>query len=100
MSITAKNMATFMLGVAAGAAMLKYQSMTDEEKEELTKKLQDKANEVKTEAEATVATLQSYFEDLRTQGMDALKQFSGEAEKMVQDFMNQSKTNPNGSKPA
>jgi gas vesicle protein len=100
MSITAKNMATFMLGVAAGAAMLKYQSMSEEEKEELTNKLKDKANEVKTEAEATVTTLQSYFEDLRTQGMDALKQFSGDAEKMVQDFMNHSKPGASDSKPA
>ncbi|MFM2385771.1 MAG: hypothetical protein RL660_528 [Bacteroidota bacterium] len=89
--VTSKHMATFLLGVAAGAAIVKYKSMSEEEKEELMNNLKSKAEEVKTEAEATVSTLQTYFEDLREKGLDALKQYSGEAEKMVQDFMNQAK---------
>jgi predicted HicB family RNase H-like nuclease len=93
-------MATFLLGVAAGAAIIKYNSMDEAEKEELMNKIKSKAEEVKGEAEATISTLQTYFEDLKGKGMEAVKQYSGEAEKMVQDFMNQTKANPDAGKQA
>jgi gas vesicle protein len=98
--VTSKHLATFLLGVAAGAAIVKYKSMSEEEKEELMNKIKDKADEVKGEAEATVSTLQTYFEDLKGKGLDALKQYSGEAEKMVNDFINQNKPSSDTGKQA
>jgi hypothetical protein len=86
--ISPKHMATFLLGAAAGAAIMKYNSMTPEEQEALLADLKAKADTVKSEAEEAVGQFQTYFEDMRSKGMEALKTNMGSAEGMVQDFIN------------
>jgi vacuolar-type H+-ATPase subunit H len=87
MSISPKHLATFLLGAAAGAAIVKYKSMSPEEQEAMVSDLKEKANTVKTEAEVAVEKLVVYFEDLKTKGMEALKTQMGEAESMINDIL-------------
>lgn len=46
-----KQVSTFLLGAAAGYAIFKYNSMTEEEKQNLKTDLEAKANKLKDEAE-------------------------------------------------
>lgn len=46
-----KQIATFLLGAAAGYGLFKYNSMTDEEKEKLKADLKAKAGKFKNDAE-------------------------------------------------
>ncbi|MFT4205196.1 MAG: hypothetical protein QM610_14930 [Chitinophagaceae bacterium] len=79
MGVDAKHIATFLLGAAAGAAALKYASMTDEEKEKLAQSLKDKANKVKDEASATFDKASDYFSELTAKGGESLKEHWNEA---------------------
>lgn len=92
MSVNAKHIATFLLGAAAGAAIMKYQSMTPEEQEELMKKLKDQANNLKEEAEQATETAKDYMTELKEKGMASLKEFMGAAEKNLNDIFK--KTEP------
>jgi hypothetical protein len=91
--ISPKHLATFLMGAAAGAAIMKYNSMTPEEQEKLTGDLKQKAEEAQTEAKQAIAQLQDYFNDLQTKGMDALKTQMGSAEGMIQEFITKMNTN-------
>jgi len=73
MSVNAKHIATFLLGAAAGAALMKYNSMTPEEQEKLMQKLKDQANDMT---------------ELQEKGMDSLKDYMGQAEKTFNDLFN------------
>jgi hypothetical protein len=86
MSVNAKHIATFILGAAAGLAAAKYMSMSDEEKEKLAGDLKDKANKFKDEAEAAFDKAKDYFEELKTKGVDAIKEHFSDAEKMMSDL--------------
>ena len=88
MSVTAKHIATFLLGAAAGLAAAKYMSMTDEEKEKMMKDIKDKANALKDEAEGTWSKTKDYFEELRSKGTDSMKDHVADAEKMMNDLFN------------
>lgn len=46
-----KQVSTFLLGAAAGYAIFKYNSMSEEEKQDLKADLEAKANKLKEEAE-------------------------------------------------
>lgn len=46
-----KQIATFLVGAAAGYGLFKYNSMTDEEKEKLKADLKTKADKFKNDAE-------------------------------------------------
>jgi predicted nucleotide-binding protein (sugar kinase/HSP70/actin superfamily) len=85
--ITAKHLATFMLGAAAGAAMMKYNNMSEEEREKVINDLKAKGETMKTEAEKAFATAQDYFEKLRTHGTEVLNTNMAEAEKMAQELL-------------
>ncbi len=95
MSISPKHLATFLLGAAAGAAIVKYKSMSPEEQENLVNDLKSKADTVKTEAEVAVEKLAVYFEDLKEKGMEALKSQMGEAEAMINDILKKTNVPPN-----
>jgi gas vesicle protein len=86
MSVNSKHIATFLLGAAAGAAAVKYMSMTPEEKEKLAADLKDKANKFKTEAENFAGKAKDYFDELKTKGGEALKDHMGDAEKVMSDL--------------
>lgn len=90
--VNAKHLATFVLGAAAGVALHKY--LQTEEKEKIFEELKPKAGNLQTEAEGALEKIPEYFEQLKTQGSDALKQFSPEAERMLQELLNGFKTKP------
>ncbi|MBP6455613.1 MAG: hypothetical protein KA275_02685 [Chitinophagaceae bacterium] len=89
--VNPKHIATFLLGAAAGAAMMKYNSMTEEEKEKMMTDLKEKADAVKTEAEENFAKVKDYFEELQTKGTAAVKDQLADAEKMMQDLFHPKK---------
>ena len=88
MNVKPKHIATFLLGVAAGAAALKYATMSEEEKEKLTDNLKNKANKIKDDAETSFDKAKEYFAELSTKGTDALKEYWAEAETYIKDLIN------------
>ncbi len=88
MSVNLKHLATFLLGAAAGAAIMKYKTMTPEEQEELMEKLKKQANDLKDEAEQATETVKNYMSELKDKGMASLKDYIGETEKNLQDIFN------------
>ena len=83
--VSPKNIATFLLGAAAGYAVFKYKNMTDEEKEKMYADLKEKANKLKDEAEQSFNKAGDYFEELKTKGSDNLKDYMAEAEGIFND---------------
>ncbi|MFN8347177.1 MAG: YtxH domain-containing protein [Spirosomataceae bacterium] len=83
--VNAKHLATFILGAAAGVALHKY--LQTEEGEKTLEDLKAKANDLKTEAEGALDKMPEYFEQLKNQGSEALKKYTPEAEKMLQDLL-------------
>lgn len=98
MSVKLKHIATFLLGAAAGAAIMKYNSLSEEEKEALLEKLKKQAGDIKDEAEQATETVKTYMNDLKDKGMDTLKDYIGETEKIFGDLFKQKKdpAAPNG----
>lgn len=86
MGVQIKHLATFLLGAAAGAAIMKYNSLSEEEKEELMSKLKQQAGNLKDEAEKATETAKDYMTELKEKGMDSLKDFIGETEKNFSDL--------------
>lgn len=99
MGVDAKHIATFLLGAAAGAAALKYASMSDEEKEKLAQTLKDKAGKVKDEASATFDKASDYFSELTSKGGESLKEHWAEASDYLKNMFggNKSETNSTAS---
>lgn len=87
MNVKPKHIATFLLGVAAGAAALKYASMSEEEKEKMADDLKEKASKFKGDAESSFDKAKDYFAELSTKGSDALKEYWAEAETYVKDLI-------------
>jgi len=93
--LSSKHLATFILGAAAGVAISKYMSLSDEEKEKLMADLKKKANNFKDDAETAAQKAKEYFDELRTKGADALKEHMGDADTMMNDlFGKKPQTNP------
>jgi hypothetical protein len=80
MSVNNKHLATFLLGAAAAFGAYKYMNMTDEEKEKLASDLKDKANKLKDQALAAEDKAADYFNELKTKGGDAFKEYMPKAE--------------------
>ncbi|MDE1191541.1 MAG: hypothetical protein PW786_05330 [Arachidicoccus sp.] len=92
MGVDAKHIATFLLGAAAGAAALKYSSMSDEEKEKLAQSIKDKASKVREEASATFDKAQDYFSELTSKGGDSLKEHWADAENYLKNLFGKKDT--------
>ena len=86
MSVKPKDIATFLLGAAAGAAVLKYASMTDEEKEKMISSIKEKANDFKDQAEESVDKAKDYFTELKSKSSDFLKDNWSDAEKYLHEL--------------
>lgn len=65
---------------------MKYNSLSEEEKEELMSKLKQQAGNLKDEAEKATETAKDYMTELKEKGMDSLKDFIGETEKNFSDL--------------
>ncbi|HEY0299503.1 MAG TPA: hypothetical protein VGB84_09820 [Arachidicoccus sp.] len=94
MGVDAKHIATFLLGAAAGAAALKYSSMSDEEKEKLTQNLKDKASQLKDEASSTFDKAHDYFSELSAKGSDSLKEHWADAESYLKNLFGKKDEEP------
>jgi uncharacterized coiled-coil DUF342 family protein len=97
--VNPKHIATFLLGAAAGYALFKYNSMTDEEKEKMYADLKEKANNLKDEAEKTANKAGEYFEELKTKGADSMKDYMSEAESFFNDLFKKKDSPDGGVKP-
>jgi hypothetical protein len=86
MSVNAKHIATFLLGAAAGFALAKYMSMTDEEKEKFMADLKGRAQGMKDKAEEGFDKMKDYFEELKNKGSEAFKEHFSGAEDMMKDL--------------
>lgn len=84
-------MATFLLGAAAGAAFLKYKTMSEEEKEEMTEKFKTKAEEFKTQASEAAEKTEGYFEELMGKSGDAMKDIMETTEGFFEELFAQKK---------
>jgi hypothetical protein len=85
MPVNAKHLATFILGAAAGVALNKYLQTEDGEK--LMTDLKEKGNQLRTEAEGAIDKAPEYFEKLKTEGIEALKEKFPDIEKLLQELM-------------
>jgi uncharacterized protein YfiM (DUF2279 family) len=86
MSVNAKHIATFLLGAAAGFAVARYMSMSDEEKEKFMQGLKDRANGFKDEAENAAQKAKEYFEELKEKGSQAFKEHFSGADDLFKDL--------------
>lgn len=89
-----KHLATFLLGAAAGAALMKYNSMTPEEQEEFIRKMKEKANALKDEAGQSAEDLREFMNEFREKGFDSLKDYMGKAEDVFRDFFTPKQDTP------
>ncbi|SHF66839.1 hypothetical protein [Flavisolibacter ginsengisoli] len=84
MSVNNKHLATFLLGAAAAFGAYKYMNLTDEEKEKLANDIKDKANKVKKTAMDAEDQAMEYFNELKTKGSDALKEYMPKMEEFFE----------------
>jgi len=91
--INAKHLATFVLGAVAGVALHKY--LQTEEGEKALENLKEKAGQLKDEAEGAIDKAPEYFEKLKTEGAEALKEHFPGIEKFLQDFFSKNVGNQN-----
>lgn len=86
MSVSNKHLATFLLGAAAAFGAYKYANMTDEEKENLANSLKDKANKLKKSAVDAEEQAIDYFNELKTKGADAMKEYGPKMEAFIENL--------------
>lgn len=84
MFISAKFVATFILGTAAGVALQRY--MRTEEGEKLMEDLKATANDLRSEAEEAVDRAPQYIEEIKAKGAEVLNKALPEAEKFMRDL--------------
>ena len=84
MSVTAKHLATFILGAAAGVALNKY--LQTEEGEKFLDDLKEKGSKYKTEAEEALNNAPEYFENLKNEGSALLKERFPDVENVLKDL--------------
>lgn len=97
MGLNSKNLATFLLGAAAGAVALKYAMMSEEEKEKLTASLKEKASKFKDEAETSMEKTRDYFSELGSKGADFLKEHWADADNFLKDLFKKKQSGAKGS---
>lgn len=84
MSVSNKHLATFLLGAAAAFGAYKYANMTDEEKEKLAASLKEKAGKLKDSALDAEDRALDYFNELKTKGADAFKEYMPKVEEFFE----------------
>lgn len=84
MSVNSKHLATFLLGAAAAFGAYKYMKMTDEEKEKLAADIKDKANKLKKTALDAEDQAMDYFNELKSKGADAMKEYMPKVEEFFE----------------
>jgi hypothetical protein len=86
MSVNSKHMATFLLGAAAAFGAYKYLNMTEEEKQKLGEEIKDKANKLKTHALDAEDKAMEYFNELKSKGADAMKEYMPKVEEFFENL--------------
>ena len=94
MSLDGKHLASFLLGAAAAFGAYKYVTMTDEEKEKLASKIKDKANKLKDHALEVDEKAMEYFNELKTKGAEALKEYMPKVEEYFDQLFKKAPSTP------
>jgi uncharacterized protein YicC (UPF0701 family) len=97
MSVSAKHLATFILGAAAGVALNKY--LQTEEGEKLMEDLKERGTQLKTKAEEVINNAPEYFEKLKTESTSLLKDKFPEAESILKSLFENLNKKVDGSQP-
>ena len=97
MSVTAKHLATFILGAAAGVALNKYSKTEDGQK--LMTDLKEKGMQLKTEAEGAVEDVPAYFDKLKEQLSEMLKANFPDAEATIDEVLGKKSDIPHPTDP-
>ena len=92
MAVNAKDLATFILGAAAGVALNKY--LQSEDGEKVIADLKEKGNQLKTEAEGALDNTPEYFEKLKSQLAELLKANFPNAEQAIDDVLGKKSDQP------
>ena len=92
MSVNSKHLATFLLGAAAAFGAYKYMKMTDEQKKKLANDIKEKADKLKNAAMHAEKQAANYFNELKTKGADALKEYMPKMEEFFENLFGGSKT--------
>jgi lambda repressor-like predicted transcriptional regulator len=85
MAVNAKDLATFILGAAAGVALNKY--LQSEDGEKMMADLKEKGTQLKSEAEGAIDHAPEYFEKLKSQLAEMLKTNFPNAEQAIEDVL-------------
>jgi hypothetical protein len=75
MPVNNKHLATLLLGAAAALGAYKYMNLSEEEKEKLAAQLKEQANKLKKSATDAEEQALDYFQELKTKGADAMKEY-------------------------
>lgn len=92
MSVSNKQLATFLLGAAAAFGAYKYANMTDEEKEKLAASFKEKANKLKDTATDAEDRALDYFKELKTKGAEAFKGHMPKVEEFFENLFGKDKS--------
>lgn len=93
MSVNNRNIGTLLLGAAAAYAAYKYNKMSAEEKRKMTDNVKNKFNKLKTEAEGSLGTAKTYFDNFKNKAGGVIKEHFPDAEKKFNDFFKTNTTN-------
>ncbi|RYY65050.1 MAG: hypothetical protein EOO12_08055 [Chitinophagaceae bacterium] len=91
MSVSNKHLATFLLGAAAAFGAYKYANLSDEEKEKLAASLKEKAGKLKDTALNAEDKALDYFNELKTKGADAFKDYMPKVESFFEELFGKTK---------
>ena len=91
MSVSNKHLATFLLGAAAAFGAFKYANLSEEEKDKLAASLKDRAHKLKDTAMDAEDKALDYFNELKTKGADAFKDYMPKVEEFFEGLFNKAK---------
>ncbi|HVZ97927.1 MAG TPA: hypothetical protein VG847_13690 [Chitinophagaceae bacterium] len=80
------TIASVILGASIGVALVKYYTMTEEEREAFWKKIKNIAEDLLDDAENTVEKVEAYFEEIKSKGENNLVEKLYVVRKMLKDL--------------
>jgi phage-related protein len=86
------TIASIILGASIGVALVKYYSMTEEEREAFWERIKNITDELLDDAEHTVEKLEAYFDEIKSKGEDNLVEKLYVVKKMLKDLFKMEET--------
>lgn len=77
---------SIILGASIGIALVKYYSMTEEEREAFWQRIKNITSELLDDAENTLEKVEAYFDEIKSKGEDNLIEKLYVVKKMLKDL--------------